>query len=1181
MADYAISNVPRRVVYAPSGVGPYAFTFEILDQTDIAVYKGSTLLTLTTDYTVTINLNGTGSVTLVATAGSDNITIVGAKNIQRTSDFTTGGDLFADTLNDELDNQTIFIQQVAETAERGLKAPVTDPTDINMTLPSRTSRANKYLAFDANGNPQPGDTVVEVETIAAIADEIVAVAGIVDEIVDVANNETNINAVNANATNINTVASNNANVTAVGGSIANVNTVASDLNEAVSDINTVAVNITNVNNVGNNITAVNAVYANEDNINAVDANEANINTVASNIASVNSVGSAIANVNTVATDISAITTVASDLNEPVSEIETVATNITNVNSVGISITSVNTVAGISANVTTVAGISANVTTVAGISANVTTVAGNTSAIGTVATNLNGTNTIGTVAGINSDVTTVAGIASDVTAVAGIDQTDLADVAAIDTDVTTVAGISGNVTTVAGISANVTSVAGNSTNINTVATDIANVNTVATNIANVNTTATNIANVNTVAGISANVTTVAGISANVTTVATNNANVTTVAGSIANVNTVGNNIANVNQVAADTVVINSASANATAAAASATAADVSATSASASAAAASAVALGNEPVRHSVRPSLLLDFANTKQLDPRITFTRASTASFYDGKTVAKAEENLLLQSQTIATTPWAASAGGTGTLVTPTNNEGTAPDNTTTATRVQLNLNGGTATADFAWWRQNFTGVSGLSYTFSFFAKSYDGTSSYDAQILGIDNIAAAITITGTWTRFTVTANGTGSSVSPGVRIRGGQTPTNSNSVDILIWGAQLEQRSSVTAYTATTTAPITNYIPALQTAASGVARFEHNPITGESLGLLIEEQRTNVCLQSENFGLTWIPTRASVTTNIAVAPDGTLTADKLIANTDNNTHFVNQTLTVTANTNYSYSLYAKAGEYNNIRIRYGKSGSPFTRIGIIVNLTTGAITNSDAATPTSVALRSATLVGNGWYRIVVAGIFDTTSTDGFLEITSVDNSGSTSFAGDGYSGIYIWGAQLEAGAFATSYIPTVASQVTRSADAASMTGTNFSSWYRADEGTIYSESSVGQIGVGSVTLAFSDGTANNRLQIQRTSGNNFQNLVSVGGTTQSSVSVSGVAANVSAKSADVYKVNDFQTAVNNALGTADTSGTIPVVSQLEIGSRASSLFLNGSIKKLAFYPLRLTNAQLQGITTV
>ena len=152
MADYAISNVARRVVYTNTGVGPYAFTFEILANTDIAVYRGSTLLTLTTDYSVTINANGTGSITLV-TAGTGNISIVGARAIQRTSDYTTGGDLFASTLNVDLDSQTIYSQQVAETAERALKAPVTDPTDIAMTLPAKAARANKYLGFDANGNP--------------------------------------------------------------------------------------------------------------------------------------------------------------------------------------------------------------------------------------------------------------------------------------------------------------------------------------------------------------------------------------------------------------------------------------------------------------------------------------------------------------------------------------------------------------------------------------------------------------------------------------------------------------------------------------------------------------------------------------------------------------------------------------------------------------------------------------------------------------------------------------------------------------------------------------------------------------------------------------------------------------------------------------------------------------------
>ncbi len=231
MADYAISNVPRRVVYAASGTGPYAFTFEILSQTDIAVYKASTLLTLTTDYTVTINANGTGSVTLVATAGTSNITIVGSKNIQRTTDFTTGGDLFANTLNDELDNQTIFIQQVAETAERGLKAPVTDPTDIAMSLPAKDSRKGKVLAFDSTtGNPVAGPALDAVTTVIA--------------------QSANINTVADNIGSVNTVAGNNANINTVAGASGNITTVASN----IAAVNTNATNIVAIQNASTNAT---------------------------------------------------------------------------------------------------------------------------------------------------------------------------------------------------------------------------------------------------------------------------------------------------------------------------------------------------------------------------------------------------------------------------------------------------------------------------------------------------------------------------------------------------------------------------------------------------------------------------------------------------------------------------------------------------------------------------------------------------------------------------------------------------------------------------------------------------------------------------------------------------------------------------------------------------------------
>jgi len=163
-----ISNVTRRTVYAPSGAGgagPYAFTFEILANTDIAVFKDDVLLTLTTHYTVTINANGTGSVTITATGlaltptSPTQYAIVGNRTIARATDFTTGGDFFANTLNDELDQQTIFAQQNAEGLVRALSAPQTDPTTINMTLPLASLRANKTLGFDSIGNPALGETL--------------------------------------------------------------------------------------------------------------------------------------------------------------------------------------------------------------------------------------------------------------------------------------------------------------------------------------------------------------------------------------------------------------------------------------------------------------------------------------------------------------------------------------------------------------------------------------------------------------------------------------------------------------------------------------------------------------------------------------------------------------------------------------------------------------------------------------------------------------------------------------------------------------------------------------------------------------------------------------------------------------------------------------------------------------
>jgi hypothetical protein len=190
--------------------------------------------------------------------------------------------------------------------------------------------------------------------------------------------------------------------------------------------------------------------------------------------------------------------------------------------------------------------------------------------------------------------------------------------------------------------------------------------------------------------------------------------------------------------------------------------------------------------------------------------------------------------------------------------------------------------------------------------------------------------------------------------------------------------------------------------------------------------------------------------------------------------------------------------------------------------------------------------------------------------------NGSTTYQGDGTSGIFIWGAQLEAGAFATSYIPTVASQVTRSADVAVIQGSNFSSWYNQNEGTIYGEwtySSVLNTAGNPMTLiGISDATVNNRIRIISTQ---FEGAV--GGVSQFVLSPT---IPTTSKISGAYKVNDFSVSVNGGTILADTSGTIPTVTQMQIGDLLTSRGMSGHIRQIAYYPRRLQDSELVALTS-
>ena len=210
----------------------------------------------------------------------------------RTSVYTAGGNITAASLEADFDTITMQLGDNAETLNRSVKAPVGDPDNIDMTMPTKASRLGTVLGFNATtGNPEAGPKIVDVSTLAAITADIATLADIEDgtdatdaiqnvnairtQVQAVGNNATNISTVSANIGSVNTVATNIADVVTVANdlneAISEIDTVAQDLQETTSEIDTVANNITNVNNVGNAIGNVNTIAG---------GNATNINTVA-------------------------------------------------------------------------------------------------------------------------------------------------------------------------------------------------------------------------------------------------------------------------------------------------------------------------------------------------------------------------------------------------------------------------------------------------------------------------------------------------------------------------------------------------------------------------------------------------------------------------------------------------------------------------------------------------------------------------------------------------------------------------------------------------------------------------------------------------------------------------------------------------------------------------------------
>jgi hypothetical protein len=361
-------------------------------------------------------------------------------------------------------------------------------------------------------------------------------------------------------------------------------------------------------------------------------------------------------------------------------------------------------------------------------------------------------------------------------------------------------------------------------------------------------------------------------------------------------------------------------------------------------------------------------------------------------------------------------------------------------------------------------------------------------------------------------------------------------------------------------------------------ARFDHDPETGESLGLLVEEARTNLFLRSEEFDNSyWTQNAASVVSNIIVAPDGTLTGDKLVEDTSRTTHGVNRVAWAESEGNHTSSFFVKKGERTFAYIETFSTNVRRT----VFDLVSGEVTDQ----PSEHIGASIDPLGNDWFRISIT-INLTANCRWRCGPSSGSTNSSTIYTGDGTSGIYIWGAQLEQGAFPTSYIPTQASTRTRAADNASITGKNFSEWYRQDEGSIALKIKHNSSSSSNPELIRIDNStipdfyrllfrySNNRYWLLQQYLINFQPI----GNSALSLffPVNSFPPNTVKTVIGSWRDKDFIAIYDTSNILTNTTSEV-----LRLHNRLSFGGVNGNItiSRLTYFPKRLPNAQLQALT--
>ena len=342
----------------------------------------------------------------------------------------------------------------------------------------------------------------------------------------------------------------------------------------------------------------------------------------------------------------------------------------------------------------------------------------------------------------------------------------------------------------------------------------------------------------------------------------------------------------------------------------------------------------------------------------------------------------------------------------------------------------------------------------------------------------------------------------------------------------------------------------------SGLPRLDY--LNSTCPRLILEGQRTNLVTFSENFNdASYSKTEMTVTANAAISPDGTQNADKLVPSTNASNHFLTKSMTFSGAG--ALSVYAKADGYNYL-ILLNSSGN------VSFNLSNGTATTDG----------SIVSVGNGWYRCT----FTKTFANGTMYLSCGSSSVPAFFngAGDGTSGVLLYGFQLEAGAYATSYIPTLGASVTRVADAASKTG--ISSLIGQTEGTILIDMEFKALSTNRDIIYI--GTSAQAYRLVAAIGNSINAGARVSSSTVNYVTSSALT-NGRIKIAFGYKSGDHVLYINGVQIGTSTSTSVPTgtISEIQLGTAIINETISNPINQALLFKTRLTNAQLAELTAL